>query len=150
MHIYKCHTATVILAFLSEQEQSLGLRLTYVYPHYTLLANRLTLTLMHARHTHKFSHTNTCTHTHTYSFTHSHSVGSSRQEAGAPPLQPGDVVEVCEGDLMHLQVSGPCHIYCKHHNYNTGNMHTVNLGVCIPCTLLVFLSWLGENCVPIV
>ena len=34
-----------------------------------------------------------------------HTVGSSRQEAGAPPLQPGDVVEVAEGDLMHLQVN---------------------------------------------
>ena len=34
-----------------------------------------------------------------------HTVGSSRQEAGAPPLQPGDVVEVSEGDLMHLQVN---------------------------------------------
>lgn len=38
-------------------------------------------------------------------FTHAYTVGSSRQDAGAPPLQPGDVVEVSEGDLMHLQVN---------------------------------------------
>ena len=30
-------------------------------------------------------------------------VGSSSRESRAHPLRPGDVVEVCEGDLMHLQ-----------------------------------------------
>ena len=39
-----------------------------------------------------------------YTHTHMHPpVGTSSRESSGPPLQPGDMVEVCDGDLMHLQ-----------------------------------------------
>ena len=52
------------------------------------------------------THTHICTHTHT----HTHTVGSGSGDAGGSAkgssslaLQPGDMVEVIEGDLMNLQ-----------------------------------------------
>ena len=54
------------------------------------------------------SHTHT--HTHTHAHTHTHTVGSGSGDAGGSSksssslaLQPGDMVEVTEGDLMNLQ-----------------------------------------------